>query len=286
MPSPLGGSSVFVHTPDWLAADGEDETNISSFPRIFMARVVRRVIVSQPRIVCHDPQRETRGWAGPGAYEWDDRPDDDDDDPNDRDNHNSNRYGDNNNINTDDDDDGGAFDAGQPRAGSEAAAGGGGDQRNDRRAAVSRKHEKKPARRDAGGGRRPRGISVRDPFRLSPVFQEGSSGFVVPAQTNVRGFALAPFSRNASTAAVVEAAGVFCEDAGESWGRGGRAGAPTGSVVFDKSHGGVRRRVKQTVRRLGVGVGVGSPQARNRNQGHAFESEGASSFFRLRPVCL
>eukprot|EP00904_Undaria_pinnatifida_P008493 jgi/Undpi1/4774/HiC_scaffold_18.g08127.m1 len=32
----------------------------------------------QPRIVCYDPQRETRGWDEPGAYEWDDRPDDPD----------------------------------------------------------------------------------------------------------------------------------------------------------------------------------------------------------------
>ncbi|CAM9419742.1 unnamed protein product, partial [Laminaria digitata] len=33
----------------------------------------------QPRIACYDPQRETRGWDGPGAYEWDERPDPNDD---------------------------------------------------------------------------------------------------------------------------------------------------------------------------------------------------------------
>ncbi|CAN0010669.1 unnamed protein product, partial [Hapterophycus canaliculatus] len=206
----------------------------------------------QPRIVCHDPQRETRGWAGPGAYEWDDRPVEGGD-GNDNDNSNGNSCSNSNSNNNDDGDvDGGpgASCAGRAGAESEATAGGGHGS-NGRSAAAAARGAGKASRKIAGEGRKPRGISVRDPLRLSPVFREGSSGFVAPAQTNVRGFAPAPFSRVASAAAAVAAVGVFSENAGEGGGRGGggekraRCGGVSArrkSVAFDESQGGVRRK--------------------------------------------
>ena len=150
------------------------------FP-FFVSHVLSR---GQPRIVCYDPQRETRGWDGPGAYEWDDRPDDPD-------------IPDVANI-TD-----GPTDCVSPDSAAPAAT----DSGEDKGTAQAGDKE---ATEDGGAnvtgntggfkapsgwkGGRPRGISVRDPERASPVFREGSSGFIPHGQTNVRRFPEVPVS--------------------------------------------------------------------------------------------
>lgn len=138
----------------------------------------------QPRIVCYDPQRETLGWDGPGAYEWDDRwPD-----------------GNTRTAITPTAEAGDTVESGEATG---MCSGGGG------RTAM---------------GTRPRGISVRDPDRPSPAFREGSSVFVPPAQTNVRGFALSPSTGTAPDSS--------------AWGGGGGGSAAAGS----KSQGGRRKK--------------------------------------------
>ncbi|CAM9954987.1 unnamed protein product, partial [Scytosiphon promiscuus] len=90
----------------------------------------------QPRIMCHDPQRETRGWAGPGAYEWDDRPDaNKDDGKHTNDNGTGNSRGDSN-----DDNFNGASEAGNPGEISDPAGRGGGGGSSSRNDAASTKH--------------------------------------------------------------------------------------------------------------------------------------------------
>eukprot|EP00903_Cladosiphon_okamuranus_P017394 g16022.t1 len=149
----------------------------------------------QPRIVCYDPQRETRGWDGPGAYEWDDRPPDDI------------AHTATPSVTSPDTGAGDTEGRGEATGMSGGGGGGGGS---------------------GGGGRnvmgtRPRGISVRDPDRLSPAFREGSSGFVPPTQTNVRGFATSP----STGAAAPDSSG----------GGGGGAAAPG-----NKNQGGRRKK--------------------------------------------
>ncbi|CBN75222.1 hypothetical protein Esi_0072_0090 [Ectocarpus siliculosus] len=174
----------------------------------------------QPRIVCYDPQRETRGWDGPGAYEWDDRPDDNDTDTN---------------ATADIDMDGGG--GGGKAPGDSGGDGGGGGR--------GRKSAEK-------GGARPRGIAVRDPGRPSPAFREGSSAFLSPTQTNVRGFALAPSSKRVDAAAAAAAEGRDVTATGaEASETGNRSGAGAGgsgasrsarSAAKKKAHGGHRRK--------------------------------------------
>ncbi|CAM9870244.1 unnamed protein product, partial [Ectocarpus sp. 8 AP-2014] len=172
----------------------------------------------QPRIVCYDPQRETRGWDGPGAYEWDDRPDDNDT-------------------------------ATNATAGIDMDGGGGGgkapgDSGGDGGGGRGRKSAEK-------GRARPRGIAVRDPGRPSPAFREGSSAFLSPTQTNVRGFALAPSSRSVDAAAAaaegrdVTATGAEASETGNRRGVGaGGSGASRSarSAAKKKAHGGHRRK--------------------------------------------
>ena len=104
----------------------------------------------QPRIVCYDPQRETRGWDGPGAYEWDERPDHTD-------------------CHTEGTTDGANATLAAPAAPATATEDGG--------YGTGRTTRGKPS---ALKGSRPRGMSVRDPERASPVFREGSSEFTSP----------------------------------------------------------------------------------------------------------
>lgn len=119
----------------------------------------------QPRIACLDSQRETSGWDGPGAYEWDealcehdivDNPGDD----------------------VDEDVQGGNKDAFRSTAGN-----GGNFSKGDRKASPASVGAK---------GIRPRGICVHDPDRMSPVFREGPSAFISPCQTDVRTFPDSP----------------------------------------------------------------------------------------------
>ncbi|CAM9667282.1 unnamed protein product, partial [Ectocarpus sp. 12 AP-2014] len=149
----------------------------------------------QPRIVCYDPRRETRGWDGPGAYEWDDRPDDNDTA--------TNAIAD---I---------GMDCGGKAPSDRGGDGGGG---RDRKSAEK-------------GGARPRGIAVRDPGRPSPAFREGSSAFLSPTQTNVRGFALAPSSRSVDAAAAAEGRDVTATgaEASETGNRGGAGAGGSGA---------------------------------------------------------
>ena len=119
--------------------------------------------------MCYDPQRETRGWDGPGAYEWDERPDRTDgiiDGITDR------SEGDN------------------PATAAPAVTedGGGGTGRTGGGGGGGKAKAQK--------GSRSRGISVRDPARASPVFREGSSEFMPPCQTNVRRFPEVPVSEH------------------------------------------------------------------------------------------
>ncbi|CAN0060568.1 unnamed protein product [Ectocarpus fasciculatus] len=176
----------------------------------------------QPRIVCYDPQRETRGWDGPGAYEWDDRPDD-------------NAIATSTRTNID-------MDVGVGVGG--RAPGGSGGGGGDGGGGSGRKSAEK-------GGARPRGIAVRDPGRPSPAFREGSSAFLSPTQTNVRGFALAPSSRSVDAAAAAaegrDAAATGAE-ASETGNRGGAGAGGTGasrsarSAAKKKGHGGRRKK--------------------------------------------
>ncbi|CAM9877965.1 unnamed protein product [Ectocarpus sp. 4 AP-2014] len=159
----------------------------------------------QPRIVCDHPQRETRGWDGPGAYEWDDKPDGNDT-------------------------------ATNSTADIDMHGGGRG-----------RKSAKK-------GGARPRGIAVRDPGRPSPAFREGSSAFLSPTQTNVRGFALTPSSRSVDAALAAEGRDVTATgaEASETGNRGGAGAGGSGasrsarSAAKKKAQGG-RRKKPQTL---------------------------------------
>ena len=120
----------------------------------------------QPRIVCYDPQRETRGWDGPGAYEWDERPDHTD-------------------CHTEGTTDGANATLAAPAAPATATEDGG--------YGTGRTTRGKPS---ALKGSRPRGMSVRDPERASPVFREGSSEFTSPCQINVRRFPEVPVSKH------------------------------------------------------------------------------------------
>ncbi|CAB1116152.1 unnamed protein product [Ectocarpus sp. CCAP 1310/34] len=166
----------------------------------------------QPRIVCYDPQRETRGWDGPGAYEWDDRPDDNDTATN---------------ATADIDMNGGGKAPGD--------SGGGGGGRRGRKSAEK-------------GGARPRGIAVRDPGRLSPAFREGSSAFLSPTQTNVRGFALAPSSRSVDAAAAAEGRDVTTSVA-EASENGNRCGAGAGGSGASRSARSAAKKKAQGDRR-------------------------------------
>ena len=140
--------------------------------------------------MCYDPQRETRGWDGPGAYEWDERPDRTDgiiDGITDR------SEGDN------------------PATAAPAVTedGGGGTGRTGGGGGGGKAKAQK--------GSRSRGISVRDPARASPVFREGSSEFMPPCQTNVRRFPEVPVSEHGPL--VREDEGRHSEKGG---GRGGK----------------------------------------------------------------
>lgn len=153
--------------------------------------------------MCSDTKRATSGWAGPGAYEWDEVPTDDDD----------------HDVPVD------------PAA---VAAAAGSDINNRGVAKVIN-----------AKGVRPRGISVRDPDRLSPMFKIGSTGFIPQSQTRVRGFAAVPVTSRGAAGSRGEVEGEDEEEGGEL-SVGGSQPSPTNRKREECSKD--RRRRPQRVR--------------------------------------
>lgn len=172
---------------------------------------------TQPRIVCHDLQRETHGWDGPGAYEWD-----------------------------------------------EAAASSARNSDSNGNDITDKDHASLGS---STRGLRPRGISIRDPQRESRVFREGSTGFISPCQTNVRGFAVVPASGRG--ALVREGTGVARGQAevvsggdgrgspSKKQGRGGNSGRKRPQKVSNQKTKRMRKRVGVVGPRVGGGGGGG-----------------------------
>ena len=129
--------------------------------------------LQQPRIVCSESHRETTGWDGPGAYEWDELAE--------KNNKESGHENDDvtprggaggSGCNSDDDDDG----------------------RGGERRTPPRQQRMSSRDRTRTKGIRPKGIMVKEPERRSPAFREGDTRFIHPNLPNVRGFAALPSS--------------------------------------------------------------------------------------------
>lgn len=140
---------------------------------LFPSGCVLRCASQQPRIVCSESHRETTGWDGPGAYEWDEMAE-----KNDRERDHEN-------------DDftsrGGAGGSGCNFDGDDDGRGGKGRISLRQRRLWSRD-------RTRTKGVRPKGIVVKEPKRQSPAFREGDTRFIHPNLPNVRGFAVLPSS--------------------------------------------------------------------------------------------